>query len=227
MATRVKAFTLIELLTVIAIIAVLAAIIFPVFGQAKESAKKATCASNMRQLATAVNMYTTDFDDVYPTITGGDTGAGLIGGWVYYDKFPFGPFDVTKGSLWNYTKNKDIYICPDDTKGRNDGLSYAVNDCLTTVPDPYEGYSYGMSTTAFTTPASMMLFGEEGEKDSPQSTTNDGGISFVWDTIGARHNGGTEIAFTDTHVKWFAAGQAVAQKVQQGPDNNCHGQVGP
>ncbi|MFX8727564.1 prepilin-type N-terminal cleavage/methylation domain-containing protein, partial [Acinetobacter baumannii] len=48
-----KAFTLIELLVVIAIIEILAAILFPVFAQAKESAKKATCLSNIRQLNNA------------------------------------------------------------------------------------------------------------------------------------------------------------------------------
>ena len=219
---------MIELLTVIAIIAVLAALIFPVFGQAKEAAKKANCASNMRQLATAVNMYIADYDDVYPTVTGGKEGAGERGGWVYFATYPYGPFDVTQGSLWNYTKNKDVYVCPDDEQGKRDGLSYAFNDCLLTVPDdPFQGYGFGISTTAFSSPASMMLFGEEGDKDAPGGTTNDGGLSFKWDTICARHNGGTEVVFTDSHVKWYPGGQAEAQKVQQGPDDNCHGQVPP
>jgi prepilin-type N-terminal cleavage/methylation domain-containing protein len=46
-----RAFTLIELLVVIAIIAILAAILFPVFAQAKESAKKVGCLSNLKQLS--------------------------------------------------------------------------------------------------------------------------------------------------------------------------------
>ena len=45
---RSSGFTLIELLVVIAIIAILAAILFPVFAQARESARKATCQSNLR-----------------------------------------------------------------------------------------------------------------------------------------------------------------------------------
>ena len=48
-----KAFTLIELLVVIAIITILAAILFPVFAQAKEAAKKTSCLSNIKQLALA------------------------------------------------------------------------------------------------------------------------------------------------------------------------------
>ena len=62
-----KGFTLIELLVVIAIIAILAAILFPVFAQAKLQAKKAADLSNIKQLATAVFIYTNDSDDVLLT----------------------------------------------------------------------------------------------------------------------------------------------------------------
>jgi len=61
-----RAFTLIELLVVIAIIAILAAILFPVFAQAKTSAKKAQAISNQKQIGLAVIMYAGDYDDVYP-----------------------------------------------------------------------------------------------------------------------------------------------------------------
>jgi len=59
-----KAFTLIELLVVIAIIAILAAILFPVFAQAKAAAKTTVAISQMKQLGTAMVMYSTDADDV-------------------------------------------------------------------------------------------------------------------------------------------------------------------
>src|ERR1700760_1429785 len=58
-----RAFTLIELLVVIAIIAILAAILFPVFAQAKQAAKKAVCLSNTKQIVLAELMYQNDYDD--------------------------------------------------------------------------------------------------------------------------------------------------------------------
>lgn len=58
-----KGFTLIELLVVIAIIAILAAILFPVFAQAKEAAKKTSNLSNEKQLGTAMATYMVDTDD--------------------------------------------------------------------------------------------------------------------------------------------------------------------
>jgi prepilin-type N-terminal cleavage/methylation domain-containing protein len=61
-----RAFTLIELLVVIAIIAILAAILFPVFAQAKESAKKTKNLSGIKQMATSVMIYNADADDLFP-----------------------------------------------------------------------------------------------------------------------------------------------------------------
>ncbi|MCC6685667.1 MAG: prepilin-type N-terminal cleavage/methylation domain-containing protein [Fimbriimonadaceae bacterium] len=61
-----RAFTLIELLVVIAIIAILAAILFPVFAQARESAKTTVCLSNNKQNATATLLYMNDTEGMPP-----------------------------------------------------------------------------------------------------------------------------------------------------------------
>jgi prepilin-type N-terminal cleavage/methylation domain-containing protein len=63
---RRDGFTLIELLVVIAIIAILAAILFPVFAQARESARLTTCTSNARQIGLGMMMYADDYDEILP-----------------------------------------------------------------------------------------------------------------------------------------------------------------
>src|SRR5258708_36240923 len=60
---RTRGFTLIELLVVIAIIAILAAILFPVFAPAREKARPSACATNTKQIATALYMYIQDYDE--------------------------------------------------------------------------------------------------------------------------------------------------------------------
>jgi len=62
-----RGFTLIELLVVIAILAILAAILFPVFAHAREKARQTSCLSNLKQLATATQMYLQDYDSIFPS----------------------------------------------------------------------------------------------------------------------------------------------------------------
>lgn len=127
----VMAFTLIELLVVIAIIAILAAILFPVFAQARESARQATCASNMKQIGIAMRMYCQDYDEVwvpeYSLVT--DPNGASVLPWIGFDNnnlnggsstSPFGgdmrqPATHTNnpGCLDPYIKNSQIKKCPD------------------------------------------------------------------------------------------------------------------
>jgi prepilin-type N-terminal cleavage/methylation domain-containing protein/prepilin-type processing-associated H-X9-DG protein len=103
-----RGFTLIELLVVIAIIAILAAILFPVFAQAREKARQATCLSNMKQMALASRMYLSDYDDtVVPCY--------LYSSSSYLQVWP----DL----LAPYVKNAQMWYCPNHseiyTYGRN------------------------------------------------------------------------------------------------------------
>ncbi len=83
-----RAFTLIELLVVIAIIAILAAILFPVFAQAKEAAKKTQTLSNAKQNGTAIQIYTADYDDYLPSAYSVDNDLGVL--WNYGIGVPAG-----------------------------------------------------------------------------------------------------------------------------------------
>lgn len=78
--SRKRAFTLIELLVVIAIIAILAAILFPVFAQAKASAKAAASLSNVKQIALAALMYSNDYDDTLVMV--GNWGSSDPDAWT-------------------------------------------------------------------------------------------------------------------------------------------------
>lgn len=104
-------FTLIELLVVIAIIAILAAILFPVFAQAREAARKTSCISNLKQIALALGMYQTDYD-------GKMMASGML---------PENPATAADGTniirmlsggssyfLQPYIKNQQIFVCPSD-----------------------------------------------------------------------------------------------------------------
>jgi len=100
-----KAFTLIELLVVIAIIAILAAILFPVFAQARESARKASCQSNLKQIGTAWMMYAQDYDE-----------RSLINTWN--NNLPGGANGEKRRifgqQIQPYAKNYGILLCPSD-----------------------------------------------------------------------------------------------------------------
>lgn len=63
---RARGFTLIELLVVIAIIGVLAGLLFPAVKAAQEKARRAHCMNNLRQIGTAVTMYSMDHDEKFP-----------------------------------------------------------------------------------------------------------------------------------------------------------------
>jgi prepilin-type N-terminal cleavage/methylation domain-containing protein/prepilin-type processing-associated H-X9-DG protein len=119
---RPRGFTLIELLVVIAIIAILAAILFPVFAQAREKARQATCLSNCKQIGLASNMYVQDYDETFPAHNWPAAGAGGV------HKLPDGRTFVGHVGwpllFHPYIKNLGVFICPSDENPRR---NYADN----------------------------------------------------------------------------------------------------
>jgi prepilin-type N-terminal cleavage/methylation domain-containing protein/prepilin-type processing-associated H-X9-DG protein len=103
--SRHNGFTLIELLVVIAIIAILAAIAFPVFTSAREKARQTSCASNLKQLGLAFQMYSDDNDEMLPT---GEQGQQEGQGNDAYCGNAWG------GKIFSYVKSTAVFECPDD-----------------------------------------------------------------------------------------------------------------
>ena len=111
-----RAFTLIELLTVIAIIGILAAILIPVVGTVREKARSSHCQSNLRQLHTATMLYAQDNNDLFPQ-DGTDLGTWTQRIGVYMD-IP----DLQQAG------GSEMFQCPsrvDDTTNWN--FSFAVD----------------------------------------------------------------------------------------------------
>lgn len=105
-----RGFTLIELLVVIAIIAILAAILFPVFAQAREAARKTTCLNNLKQIGTAHIMYAQDYDE---TLCPSYTNPQVSGSVRPPATEPIDPQAFGWADLINpYVKNMGIFTCP-------------------------------------------------------------------------------------------------------------------
>ncbi len=80
--SRRRAFTLIELLTVIAIIGILAAIIIPVTGKVRATARKTKCLSATRQIGIAFLAHAGDHNDTFPVQINGALTAADPQSWV-------------------------------------------------------------------------------------------------------------------------------------------------
>jgi prepilin-type N-terminal cleavage/methylation domain-containing protein/prepilin-type processing-associated H-X9-DG protein len=112
-----RGFTLIELLVVIAIIAILAAILFPVFAQAREKARQSACLSNLKQIGTAVMLYTQDYEESYPL-------------YADHPKHTTYWYDTINPYIKAANNRGSVYFCPSATKtltSVNTSGGYAAN----------------------------------------------------------------------------------------------------
>ena len=203
--SRRSAFTLIELLVVIAIIAILAAILFPVFGRARENARRASCQSNLKQIGLGLMQYTQDYDERFP---GSRIGPNTS------DPGQFYPWHF---AVQPYVKSVQLFKCPSNNSTgfmsgswngspNNIPRSYVANggsawsgaceglptDC--TTPMPENGTSISISRIENT--AELILVGEHVDRADPEFWT-----SVAADMRMQNHLGNTNFLFADGHVK--------------------------
>jgi prepilin-type N-terminal cleavage/methylation domain-containing protein/prepilin-type processing-associated H-X9-DG protein len=138
-----RAFTLIEVLVVVAVISILAALLFPIFSQAREKARQASCASNTRQVGLAILMYAESYDETLPPVA----------------------YEGSQGDvLWlelvaPYVKNQRVFQCPSD--GLSERSSYGLNELA--FGDLTDSPPGSVSALAmFQAPAQTVMLGDTG-----------------------------------------------------------------
>ena len=167
-----RAFTLIELLVVMATLAVLAVLILPALAKSGDNGARMVCLNNLRQLGTALNLYTGENQDYMPWPNwGNDNSPPCPAGWLYKGNcFIFagggGPPNinewprlqvayVSKGAFWPYLHNANVFICPNDLKPSAGGLwaqrfntlsTYVMNGASCYFPPNGNNATYGYAT---------------------------------------------------------------------------------
>lgn len=199
-------FTLIELLVVIAIIAIMAAILFPVFARARENARRASCQSNLKQIALGVIQYTQDYDETFPV----HRGQGSVG-WAVL--------------LQPYLKSTQIFQCPSDSIDPDPGgpgdpgySDYAYNLSLGWITSNSTGGSQGLKLSAVTNPSLTVMYLDDPGSDDTTSAHWSLGLgsqsycnyvpahAFFRSGVNAQiHLDGQNYSFIDGHVKWYKA----------------------
>lgn len=214
--SRRHGFTLIELLVVIAIIAILAAILFPVFAQAREAARKTQCLSNTKQVGTAVMMYVQDYDETFaPNLY--FVGATM---YTYYDLH------------LAYTKNEGIISCPSDgkklrwsqflaacsypfTPSRDYIFSYNGNYCLfnngTTSRPVWSMAALPRPTETAVFADGILMCNFQSPIYDPGSTANYSGTA-----LKPRHHEGVSVTYADGHSKFQKATQQATSRDADG-----------
>jgi len=223
---KLSAFTLIELLVVIAIIAILAAILFPVFAQARESARQISCLSNMKQMGTAMTMYAQDYDERFAPerIENATPGAcpeccnpaSNIVGWRTVT-YPY----VKNYQVWQCLSNPNRDL-PTEEGDKHFKVSYGTNGVLNSFYglDAATGINTGIPMTSLKYPAEFVMVLE-----MTSACANEGDWS-AWKNLGGcdqqsynLHRGKNGImnwSFFDGHAKAYKMTPVFARKGPRG-----------
>lgn len=226
------AFTLIELLVVIAIIAILAAILFPVFAQAREKARAATCLSGLKQISLAFTMYVQDYDETSPQIWFGTTSTLQ----QYFWMDALSPY-VKSSQFFSSCPSKDFGtwvpspMIPGGSNNSRNNVAFPANSLYAnvgTAADTTDGQSAtppmreaGVGISSWAVPAGTILFGDgTGYYISYSGTKTDIAVELTspypsgldFPNIGranakstrfaGRHFGGANWTYCDGHAKW-------------------------
>ncbi|MDI6827610.1 MAG: DUF1559 domain-containing protein [Armatimonadota bacterium] len=211
-------FTLIELLVVIAIIVILAAILFPVFARARQAAVKNQCINNLKQITAAMNLYTSDYDDRFPLVSGFGREFDTM------SIFELGGADLRDPSkadsawfqylLLPYVKNQKIFECPAVkingtwTIGSTT-YSFKNNYAHKNTIEPQTTYIFNARCKDSSTGSYYLISGQSmGICDRP------GDAPLIWDApsgyqvgntneVQLAHQDSINVAYADGHVKTF------------------------
>jgi prepilin-type N-terminal cleavage/methylation domain-containing protein/prepilin-type processing-associated H-X9-DG protein len=145
------AFTLVELLVVIAIIGILAALLLPTLARGKASAWRADCASNLRQLGFATQMYWDDNNGNCFQWYGGVTNNGELYwfGWLGTGREGQRPIDLSAGVLYPYLAASKVRLCP--------ALNYALPQFKLKADSPVCSYGYNVQLSPGSAAASPSI----------------------------------------------------------------------
>ncbi|MCU0791405.1 MAG: DUF1559 domain-containing protein [Opitutaceae bacterium] len=234
---QIRAFTLIELLTVIAIIGILAAIIIPTVGRVRSSARDASCKSNLRQIALATNLFTTE-RGVFPLSSGNTPG----GNW----RNALRPYMNAGPAVANNENNSETVVCParvviPTNPADNLRASYSAHPRILVNPgDLTAGTPGAVSVSKVKRPSQVILFGDATQQTNGGShgqfwsvtamTTNQDSANGLEEPIEAdpatdidpagqayiryRHNGAANMVFVDAHVESFKRGDILNRHVR-------------
>jgi len=214
MQRRNSGFTLIELLVVIAIIAILAAILFPVFAQAREKARQASCLSNLKQSGLAGMMYVQDYDETYPLSLYINMGNNPPCVYSFYN------------ALTPYQKNAGIMLCPsapkavDLLKGWSNIQGAMGLPGLCAVTPQYLSYNFNYAVVEQGSPSNLFGAGRPVKTQAsldyiaetafisdgiptiqPVSPPPDFACGVFYSPVAARHNNLVNVNYADGHAK--------------------------